>query len=200
MTKKQKYAKLFDKSKGIKLDLGCGSNKSKGFVGMDIRKIKGVDIVHDVQKFPWPIPDSSCWTVLMSHLWEHIEPKNRIRLMDELWRIIKPDGQLLLSAPYFSSFGAHQDPTHYYCPNEATFQYFDPFDRQFNDAVLYGIYQPKPWHLVRNAYDAEGMYGNVEVILEPEKDNKGRPINKAKIKQSRIDKVKKMKEAKHAKR
>ncbi len=30
---------------GILLDIGCGGNKQKGFVGMDKRKLKGVDII-----------------------------------------------------------------------------------------------------------------------------------------------------------
>ena len=104
---------------GIRLDIGCGEAKQPNFIGMDIRDVPGVDIVHDAEDFPYPMPDNCCLQVLMSHLWEHIEPKNRIKLMDEIWRIMKPDGQLLISAPYYLSFGAYQDPTHYPCPNEA---------------------------------------------------------------------------------
>lgn len=148
---------------GIRLDIGCGENKQSNFVGMDIRPVKGVDIVHDAQEFPYPIPDNYCLQVLLSHLWEHIEPKNRVKLMDEIWRIMKPDGQLLISAPYYLSFGASQDPTHYTCPNEATFTYFDP------KYPLYQIYKPKPWKVVRNDYT---LNGNMEVILEAVKDGK----------------------------
>ena len=128
--------RLLKSKMGIKLDIGCGSSKQKGFVGMDIRKVNGVDIVHDCTKFPYPIPDNSCLQILMSHMWEHIEPRHRINLMNELWRIMKDGGQLLLGAPYYLSFGAYQDPTHYPCPNEATFTYFDP------GYPLYRIYQP----------------------------------------------------------
>ena len=148
---------LLKKKSGIRLDVGCGSAKQPGFVGMDLRRLPGVDIVHDAQKFPYPIPKNSCLQILLSHLWEHIEPKNRVDLMNELWRIMKPEGQLLISAPYYLSFGAYQDPTHYPCPNEATFTYFCP------DQPLYVIYRPKPWKIIRNAYQ---MTGNMEVILE----------------------------------
>lgn len=146
-----------NRKQGIRLDVGCGSNKQPHWVGMDIRKVKGVDIVHDACKFPYPLPANSCFQILLSHLWEHIEPKYRIKLMDELWRIMKPQGQLLISAPYYLSFGALQDPTHYGCPNEATFTYFDP------GYPMYRIYEPKPWKLVRNDYQ---INGNMEVILE----------------------------------
>jgi predicted SAM-dependent methyltransferase len=148
---------IFKSKTGIHLDIGCGENKQPNFIGMDIRSVKGVDIVHDAQDFPYPIPDSCCLQVLLSHLWEHIEPKNRIKLMDEIWRVMKPDGQLLISVPYYLSFGAYQDPTHYPCPNEATFTYFDP------KYPLYQIYKPKPWKLLRNDYT---MNGNMEVIME----------------------------------
>lgn len=127
---------------------------------MDIRKVEGVDIVWDVTKFPYPIPSNSCLMILMSHLWEHIEPKYRMDVMNELWRIMKPDGQLLLSSPYANSFGCHQDPTHYNCPNEATFTYFDM------GYPLYRVYKPKPWKIIRNDYSLNGC---LEVILEAQK-------------------------------
>lgn len=149
--------KKIDRYKGIKLDIGCGENKQPNFVGMDIRKLNNVDIIHNAQQFPYPLPDNCCLMVLLSHVWEHIEPKNRINLMNEIWRITKIDGQLLISVPYYLSFGAYQDPTHYPCPNEATFTYFDP------KFALYNIYKPKPWKLMRNDYQ---MNGNLEVLLE----------------------------------
>lgn len=152
---------IFKDDMGILLDIGCGENKHKGWIGMDIRKVKGVDIIHNVQDFPWPIPDNIVFQALCSHLWEHIEPKYRLQFMDELWRIMKPDGQLLLSTPYYQSVGACQDPTHYTCPTEGTFTYFDP------NYPLYGIYKPKPWKLVRNDYN---WNGNLEAILEAIKD------------------------------
>ena len=38
---------VVEKNSGILLDIGCGENKNKGFVGMDKRPLEGVDIVHD---------------------------------------------------------------------------------------------------------------------------------------------------------
>lgn len=145
---------------GILLDVGCGSSKQAGWVGMDLRPCEGVDIVHDVTDLPWPFPPNYCLRILMSHIYEHIEPKYRFGVIDEAWRIMKPGGQLLLSAPHASSMGAHQDPSHYTCPNEVTFQYFDP------TFGLYNIYHPKPWKLVRNDWN---LQGSVEVIMEPMK-------------------------------
>ena len=142
---------------GIDLDVGCGFAKQPHFVGMDKRKVPGVDIVHDAERFPWPLPDNICNRILLSHLWEHIKPWLSIDFMNELWRIMKPGCQLLISTPYAGSFGYYQDPTHCNPANEATFTYFDPA------YPLYGIYKPKPWKIARNAYQ---MNSNMEVILE----------------------------------
>lgn len=66
---------LLKKNKqGIKLELGCGANKNDGFVGIDVLPLKGVDIVHDLEKFPWPLPDNSASFVMSAHLVEHINP------------------------------------------------------------------------------------------------------------------------------
>lgn len=152
-----KLKELLKSRGGIKLDVGCGSNKQKGFVGMDRRAVDGVEIVHDVKDIPWPLPDECCHTVLMSHLWEHIPPDARMDVMDEIWRVMRDDGQLLISTPYATSFGANQDPTHYPCPNEATFTYWDP------SKPLYQIYRPRPWRLARNNWQTTG---NMEVVME----------------------------------
>ena len=151
---------------GINLDVGCGDNKQPNFVGMDKRAIPGVvDIVHDAEVLPWPIPDALCNKILLSHLWEHIKPWLAIDFMNECWRVMKPHGQLLISTPYATSFGFYQDPTHCNPANEATWTYFDPA------YPLYAIYKPKPWRIQRNAYQ---LTGNMEVIFEKITEYEGR--------------------------
>jgi predicted SAM-dependent methyltransferase len=172
MRGKVKYNKLVLKKSGIKLDVGCGGNKQPGFVGMDIRKIPGVDIVHNAEVVPYPLPDACCHTILLSHLIEHMCPKRVLGIMNELWRIMKPQGQLLISSPYAGSPGFYQDPTHCHTWNEATVLYFDPYplamgmkDRSF----LYDIYKPSPWKILRNTWSE---LGNLEIILEKREDDK----------------------------
>ena len=65
---------LLREKSGIRLDIGCGGNKNPGFVGLDARPLDGVDIVWDVLKFPWPLPDESVLIATASHLLEHIPP------------------------------------------------------------------------------------------------------------------------------
>jgi hypothetical protein len=43
---------------GIKsLDIGCGKSKTSGCIGIDRVTLPGVDVVHDLDQFPWPFPD-----------------------------------------------------------------------------------------------------------------------------------------------
>lgn len=152
---------LKENNQGIKLDVGCGENKQAGFVGMDIRPLETVDIVHDVEKTPYPLPDECCNTILTSHLIEHICPKRFISVMNEWWRLMKVGGQLLIGAPYGNSFGYVQDPSHCMAVNEATWAYFDPTAQESRE--LFNVYKPKPWKTIRNSWSSSG---NIEVIME----------------------------------
>lgn len=65
---------LKEKSLGVKIDLGCGANKLPSFIGVDIRPLPGVDIVCDLERFPWDIPSECASLVVSSHVLEHINP------------------------------------------------------------------------------------------------------------------------------
>ena len=41
------------------LDLGCGNNKRLGAIGIDFNDLDAVDIIHDLNVFPYPLEDSS---------------------------------------------------------------------------------------------------------------------------------------------
>lgn len=157
---------------GIHLDLGCGEWKQPGFVGMDIRDLPEVDIVHDLESFPWPLPDECCRLITASHLVEHIDPAQGkfLRFMDECWRIMRPEGRLAISHPYAGSFGYFQDPTHVNPCNEATWTYFDPVSRMVDPPDgLYRIYRPLPWEVTEIHWQVEG---NLEVQLRKRRVDK----------------------------
>lgn len=109
--------------KPLKLDLACGSNKAEGFTGVDIVKTKAVDIIHDLEQYPWPFADNSVEEVNISHYIEHTS--DLIKFMNELHRILKPGAKAQIVAPYYSSMRAWQDPTHVRAISEATFLYFN---------------------------------------------------------------------------
>jgi len=152
---------MYEEVKGIMLDIGCGENKQQGFLGMDKRQLDGVDVVQDLESFPYPFEDASCLVIKGSHIVEHIKPWLMIDFMNELWRIMKNDGQLLFSHPYGVNSLFVQDPTHCNPCNEITWTYFDP--RQ----PLYNIYKPKPW-MIADGFPAWQATGNMEVVFRKE--------------------------------
>jgi len=176
---------------GFNLDIGCGPNKQPGFIGMDKRDISNVDIVWDIETVieppyyakklgatsdPWPFKDNTVDMLLMSHVLEHMKPWGMIEIMNELWRITKPNGQLFIAVPHGSSSGFQQDPTHTKQFNEATWQYFNP-----QTVELFRIYNPRPWKIHRlNSHPIH----NMEVVLHPIKEQvtevnkKGRKLEK----------------------
>lgn len=92
------------------LDVGCGSKKKPGAVGIDISDETDADIVHDLDVFPYPVDDASFDHVVMQDVLEHVaEP---MRVAAELHRILRPGGTLALRTPHFSSALAYGDPTH----------------------------------------------------------------------------------------
>lgn len=162
---------LKDKS-GIRLDIGGGNNPNPGFVNIDILPLPKVDIVWDLEETPWPLPDECVLTATASHVLEHISPHKGIfiKVMDEIWRVLKPDGQFLFVVPHASSPGFAQDPTHINMINETTMHYFDP-DPEGNNIgqSLYQFYRPKPWKIIRQYWNPQG---NLEVALRKRRMDK----------------------------
>jgi len=154
-----------EKHKGIQLDIGCGEIKRPNFVRLDKRKLPGIDIVHDLEKFPYPLADECCLTIVASHIVEHIKPWLMINFMNELWRITMPEGKLAISTPYAGSAGYWQDPTHCNGCTEVTWAYFDL------EAKLYAVYKPKPWRIA-DGFPVWQVNGNMEVVLEKKKNGK----------------------------
>lgn len=108
----------------FKLDIGGGQRKEEGWTVVDIWE--GAQIVHDLFRFPWPFKDSSVDEAKMIHFLEHVPGKLRFALMDEVWRILKPDARIFIICPYYSSSAAVQDPTHEWPPLcDMSFAYFN---------------------------------------------------------------------------
>lgn len=108
----------------LKLDLGCGANKREGFEGVDIAKIPGVNKVFDLRKTPWPWKDKSVNEIYCSQFFEHLTAPERIKFMEECYRILEPNGKLQIIVPVGDRM--FQDPTHQWPPVVvASFLYFN---------------------------------------------------------------------------
>ena len=86
----------------LKLDIGCGISKREGFIGVDIIPLNGVDIVHDLNHFPYPFESDTASEVWMNNILEHLE--RPINVMEEIFRISKNYALIIVAVPYFRSF------------------------------------------------------------------------------------------------
>jgi len=164
MKNKKEIKKILSNKKMSFADIGCGANKQgKDWFGIDYRALPGVDLVQDLESFPWKVPSESFNTAVANHVIEHINPSHGIFIsfMNEAWRILKPGGEFIIGAPYATSTGMYRDPTHVNFINEETWSYFDPED-QFYHGGLYNIYSPLPWKIKINTWHSNG---NIEVVL-----------------------------------
>lgn len=122
------------------VDFACGQNRPTDtttpagepcrWVGIDRADIDGVDIVHDLTVFPWPLDDASVDGGRCSHYLEHIplaDTPDGVDLLlawfDELHRVLKPGAQVEIITPYWNSVRAWQDPTHRRPITEYTYLY-----------------------------------------------------------------------------
>ena len=157
--------KILEDNRGCRLDIGGGNNPNPGFINIDILPLPNVDIVWDLEETPWPLPDECVLTATASHVLEHINPHKGvfINVMNEIWRVLKPNGQFAFVVPHASSHGYQQDPTHCNMLNETTMHYFDPDpEGRSMGAQLYNFYRPKPWKIERQYFNPQG---NLEVLL-----------------------------------
>lgn len=106
------------------LDIGCGKEKLSGAVGLDMVAVPGVDVVHDLDELPYPFPDSEFDCIRMSHVLEHV--KDVVKVMEEIYRIIKPGGIVEIITPHYTDDTSWRDITHRWHFHSESFAYFDP--------------------------------------------------------------------------
>ena len=90
-----------------KLNLGCGNFKKKGYINLDVNKNVKPDVVHDLDKFPYPFKGNYFDLIEADHVLEHTN--DPFRVMKELHRIIKYNGTIIIRVPHFSRGITHSD-------------------------------------------------------------------------------------------
>lgn len=122
-----------------KLNIGCGKKIDPNYINLDMVKMPGVDVVHDLEIFPYPFADDSLEEIKAIDVLEHVN--NIIGIMDELWRILQPGGKLFIRGPHAAyPLQAWRDPTHRRLFVPGTFDNWDPDTR---DGKNYGFYFSK---------------------------------------------------------
>lgn len=124
--------------KKINLNLGCGKNikisdDKNTWINVDWCKIPGLDKVCDLNKFPYPFEDNKFDEIYCSHVIEHLD--NPIRVLNELYRISKNGGKIIIKVPHFSIYNSLSELTHKHCFG---WQSLDPLSRKDSLGPNYG--------------------------------------------------------------
>lgn len=93
-----------------RLNLGCGNDYKEGWVNLDYNKRRKVDIIHNLDKFPYPFKNSEFDYIYCSHILEHVE--DLFKTLKEISRILKKGGRLHLRIPHFSNGIGYGDLSH----------------------------------------------------------------------------------------
>jgi SAM-dependent methyltransferase len=80
----------------------------KEYLGIDIRPGPGVDLVGDAESLP--LHDGTVGTVIAMNTFEHVP--HFWRAFDEAYRVLRPDGALLVACPFY--FHIHSYPNDYW--------------------------------------------------------------------------------------
>jgi SAM-dependent methyltransferase len=129
---------------GRRIDLGCGTRKVKGTLGVDFVAVPGVDVVADLNG-GLPFKDSSLDGVYAYHILEHLD--DFLGTMNEIWRVCKPGALVFVKVPHAAStFVTWKDPTHRRGLSIATFAYFD---ETYFDGAAFAYYAKARFRIER---------------------------------------------------
>jgi SAM-dependent methyltransferase len=120
------------------LDIGCGINKFPGAIGLDRSLSTRADVIADLDRFPYPLRDSSFREIRAIHVIEHVA--DVIKMMEEVHRLLAPGGRLFIATPHYTDFSSFCDPTHRWHLNSFSLRYFG------DDHAGFGYYSAARFH------------------------------------------------------
>jgi len=95
-----------------------------------------LDILKDIpnpQEFPWPVKSGSVNEISCVGVFEYVPGKLRGKFMDEVYRILVPEGKAAFSVPYWNTARGYQDFRYEWPPLcEQSFLYFNKGWREQN--------------------------------------------------------------------
>jgi hypothetical protein len=103
-------------------------------LNLGIQVFEGFDKVSfDVQKFPWPLKDESVSEFAVPMVLNYTPAAQRGKFMDEMYRVLVPEGKATVIVPYYTSMRSIQDYASQWPPFcEVSFMYFNRAWRKLN--------------------------------------------------------------------
>jgi len=80
---------------GKVLEIG-GGQRPLFHPNIDAQNLPAVDVVHDLEKFPYPFSDEEFDGILGMYIIEHISWRKVKQFIRELYRLLKPGGKVIL--------------------------------------------------------------------------------------------------------
>ncbi len=92
------------------LDVGCGDNKTKGAVGIDMQRGDDVDVICNLDFKYFPFKNNIFDVIICQDVLEHVS--NIVLTLQELFRISKNNSIVKIRIPHYTSRYAYNDPFH----------------------------------------------------------------------------------------
>ena len=105
----------------MQLNIGCGKKILDGYINIDKYPSNDSVIFGDLEA-GLPLEDSCASTILLDNVIEHVLSVEQA--MSEIYRLLKPNGEVTIITPHFSSASSWQDPTHRHHLSYFSFDYF----------------------------------------------------------------------------
>jgi len=118
-----------------RINLGCGDQRLPSYIGLDILKRTGTDVICDLN-VSIPLAHASVEHIRAISLLEHIDELER--LLAEVCRVLKPGGTFYVYVPHWTNPFYYSDYTHRHFFGLTTFDYFaDPQDQIYRKVPVY---------------------------------------------------------------
>lgn len=166
------------------LDLGCGPMRREGAFRVDVIDEYEPDLVWDLRKLPYPLPDNSFDEVYLENVLEHLP--DTVGVVKEVHRICKPGALVKIWVPHYTGYTSWSCPEHYKTFTSISFDYFcdHGYFEMVDKKLRYSVHKKHrilDWLINRNFVVADRFGSLIGGIAEVHVAMRAKPKSDAKI-------------------